>query len=74
MPTVYILTRRNQPPNYDVNNVVMVVAGTPREARRLAANVARDEGKDTWLDAKQSTCKIANLKVKGVVMCETRDG
>lgn len=68
---LYLLTRK--PPTdeahtrakYDVALGFAVAAEWPKQARRLAAEQAGDEGGITWLDARYSTCERIATYVVG---------
>ena len=43
---------------YDCFNGHIIRADTEDEARAMASDTARDEGRNTWLDPTRSTCVI----------------
>ncbi|MFA6234456.1 MAG: hypothetical protein WC824_09795 [Bacteroidota bacterium] len=51
----WFLTRKNKVGWEEVKNMT-VQAGSAREARRLAASRAGEEGKKTWEDSRSSSC------------------
>lgn len=59
---LYIL-QRYAIAGYDENQGFVVQANSYVEARKVAADRARDEGREVWLNPKYSSCK--KLKVSG---------
>jgi hypothetical protein len=43
---------------YDEAAGFVIRADTPKDARKMAANEAGDEGPHTWMDTRYSTCKV----------------
>lgn len=68
---LYILWARAKVTRVDCQRGVVVEATSSRQARKLAAETAGDEGKGFWLDPKMSTCW--KLKLTGVPMTVMRD-
>lgn len=65
---LYILRPTGNPnkwePWYDKAFGFVVRANNVREARKLAASDAGNEGKMAWLDSKHSSCKELTIKGK----------
>ena len=59
---LWLLKRHPDPLRvYDCLNGVVVVAADERTARALAASIAGDEGKLTWLDTEHSTSEMVGI-------------
>lgn len=72
---LWILKRKSGPLKYDETHGVIVRAASPAAARKLAADVAGDEGRDVWLYAKNSTARVLKAEgVEGVVMIDYLEG
>lgn len=65
----WLLTRVGLVTDVDVVNNVLVRAGTKIQARKIAASVAGDEGKDAWIDAERSTCRLVPNEGSAGVIC-----
>jgi hypothetical protein len=70
---IYLLERIGGT-DYDEAAGFVVVAESPDEARRLAAEQYGDEGSDTWLAPSRSTCKVIDSTRQGVVLRDFRAG
>jgi prevent-host-death family protein len=71
---IYVLKRVGGT-DYDETAGFVVVAGSPDEARRLAAGEADAEGDATWLMPDRSTCEaIDPAGSSGVVLRDFRAG
>lgn len=69
---LWLLERTREDVNpYDVVSGFVVRAESASVARRLAAEQKMDEGVNTWLDPKYSTCRV--LKVEGYAKVILRD-
>jgi hypothetical protein len=66
---LYILNRPEPECSYDELREVVVRAKNEKEARTLASAYRGDEGKEVWLDGKQSTCEKLQVRGKSVVIC-----
>jgi hypothetical protein len=66
---LYILNRPEPECSYDELREIVVRAKNEKEARTLASAYRGDEGKEVWLDGKQSTCEKLQVRGKSVVIC-----
>lgn len=64
MDNIYVI-RRKEPTGYDENSAVMVIAGSPAQARRFAAAAHADEGEEVWLKARYSACSLYGTTLGG---------
>ncbi len=68
---LWILSRLDTVPQYDVTNAVVVRAHSEARARELAARVAGDEGAQVWIHEDESSC--GELTADGVEAIIIRD-
>ena len=64
---LYFLSRDKG--SYDELHAVVVRAKSEKEARVLASTYRGDEGFETWLDEKRSTCEKLQVRGKNQVIC-----
>lgn len=54
---------------WDCANGFIVRATSPTEARRMAADLCGDEGREFWMDRKKSSCRLIGARGRrGVVL------
>lgn len=66
---LYFLKRKNDNPELDCMNSIVIRASREKAARQIAADHAGDEGTHTWLDPELSTCELLKQNGKEGVIC-----
>jgi hypothetical protein len=70
---LFILERKAE--KHDEMRGIIIRARTEAEARAIASDSARDEGRITWLDSELSTCKPLTYEGEtGFVLSDVLDG